>query len=74
LPGISPRPSRANFILFAVAGPPSAAIEVHTRLDAAGIRIRNVGGLPALAGHLRVTIGTAAENDLFLRELAAARS
>jgi histidinol-phosphate aminotransferase len=68
MPGITPRPSRANFILFALPGAPAA----HAALAAAGVRIRNVGGLPGLSGHLRVTIGTAAENDLFLTELASA--
>jgi histidinol-phosphate aminotransferase len=72
LPGIGPRPSRANFVLFAVAGPPARALAVHRHLGAAGIRIRNVGALPGLAGHLRVTVGTSAENARFVAALSEA--
>ena len=66
---ITPTPSRANFVLFKVAGQPSAAKQLHQRLADAGVRIRDVSGLAGLAGHLRVTIGTAEENELFLRAL-----
>lgn len=69
MPGVAPRPSRANFILFRVAAEPAA---VHRALASSGVRIRSLGGLAALAGHLRVTVGTPAENDLFLAELARA--
>jgi histidinol-phosphate aminotransferase len=69
-PGIDPLPSCGNFVLFRVAGAPERARQVHASLAAAGIRVRDVGGLPKLAGYLRVTIGLPAENDLLLTSLS----
>lgn len=66
LPGVLPLPSRANFILFSVPGDPAAT---HAALAAAGVRVRDVSGLPGLGAHLRVTIGTREENELFVEEL-----
>ena len=65
-------PSEANFLLFR---PPVAADagRIHARLKDAGILIKDLtaaGG--ALAGCLRVTVGTPAENDAFLAALALA--
>ncbi len=74
LPGITPRPSRASFILFQVAGDAARARAIHGALAEAGVRVRDVGGLPGLAGYLRVTIGTPTENALFLEELDKALS
>jgi len=56
----------ANFLAFEVG---ARAGEVWSGLAAAGVRVRDLGALPGLAGFLRVTVGTAAENDLFLGEL-----
>lgn len=64
--GLSPRPSHANFLLFQVAGDPAGARRLHRELAESGIRVRDVGGLPTLAGHLRVTVGRPEENDAFL--------
>ena len=72
MPGLAPRPSRANFVLFAVAGGAEGAGALHAALAGAGVRVRDVGGLPGLAGYLRVTIGTRAENDCFLAAVTAA--
>jgi histidinol-phosphate aminotransferase len=69
LPGVTPRPSQGNFVLFRVEG---HAIAVHARLADAGVRIRNVSGLPGLSEHLRVTAGTREENELFITELQRA--
>ncbi len=66
LPGVTPRASHGNFVLFRVE---AHAIALHSRLADAGVRIRNVSGLPGLGEHLRVTAGTREENDLFLAEL-----
>jgi histidinol-phosphate aminotransferase len=63
--GVATAPSRGNFLLFAQPG----AAEVHASLAARGVRIRDVSRLPGLGSHLRVTIGTAAENDAFLAAL-----
>lgn len=61
--GLRVLPSDANFLLFLV---PDAA-RVHARLaDVYGIIVRRRDILPGLAGGLRVTIGTPADNDLFL--------
>jgi histidinol-phosphate aminotransferase len=59
-------PSEANFLLFEE---PRAG-DVATELLSHGVRIRDVSGLPGLGSHLRVTIGTPVENDLFLEALA----
>ena len=57
-------PSEANFLLFRC--PQSR--EVCDRLLAAGIVVRDRSSLPGLQDCIRVTIGTAAENDRFLSE------
>jgi histidinol-phosphate aminotransferase len=63
--GLHVWPSRANFLLFAVEDPAA----VYAGLLRAGVRIRDVSGMPGLDRHLRVTVGTPAENDLFLSAL-----
>jgi histidinol-phosphate aminotransferase len=68
LPGVTAFESAANFILFRVADPD----RVFAGLQARGILIKNVSRMHALlAGCLRTTVGTAAENDAFLAALAA---
>jgi histidinol-phosphate aminotransferase len=52
-------PSDANFVLF---GYFADAPEAWRRYLKHGVLIRDVG----IAGHLRVTVGTPAENDAFL--------
>lgn len=69
LSGIEPRPSRANFLLFRIAAGPERARFIYRRLVEHGVRVRDVGGLAGLAGYLRVTVGTAAENDCFVGAL-----
>jgi histidinol-phosphate aminotransferase len=75
--GFGVLPSRGNFVLvdLAVRGPaktPGAALgaSVFEALLAKGVITRPVGnyGLP---NHLRVSIGTAAENQAFLQALQA---
>jgi histidinol-phosphate aminotransferase len=58
-------PSKANFLLFS-GFDISAPLLWKSLLDA-GVLIRDVG----LSGHLRVTIGSEAENILFIRALTA---
>jgi histidinol-phosphate aminotransferase len=71
IPGTTPYPSNANFILFKTA----AADRAFNGLRDRGVLIKNLhGSHPALEGCLRVTVGTPAENDRFLaalREVAA---
>jgi histidinol-phosphate aminotransferase len=62
--GLSITPSAANFLLFSGFNQP--ANQLWQKLLDRGILIRDVG----LLGQLRVTIGTAAENQAFLSALA----
>ncbi|MBI5075765.1 MAG: histidinol-phosphate transaminase [Nitrospirae bacterium] len=61
--GVTPFPSEANFILFRVKDPR----KIYDRLLEKGILVRDL--CDAVAGCLRVTIGTPKENVLFLRAL-----
>ena len=63
--GVRPYPSHANFILFEVGNP----VRVFERLIESGILIRNVTSYPRLENALRVSIGGAGENTLFLNAL-----
>ena len=63
--GLRVVPSKANFLLFSGFDIP-APILWKSLLDA-GVLIRDVG----LSGHLRVTIGSEAENNLFINALTA---
>ena len=47
------------------------APEIYKRLLQRGVIVRPVGGGYGLPEHLRVTVGTAAENERFLGALAA---
>ena len=60
-------PSFGNFITIRVG----RATEVYKRLLKRGVIVRPVGGGYQLPEHLRVTIGTADENERFLAALAA---
>jgi histidinol-phosphate aminotransferase len=67
-PGVRAFPSAANFILFRVAQPD----QVFAGLKERGILIKNVSRMhPRLEGCLRVTVGTAAENQTFIKALRA---
>jgi len=60
--GVEPWPSQANFVCFAV---PGTAAGVRGALLDRGVAVRDVSDQPGLAGHLRVTVGTPADNDAF---------
>ncbi|HMM20095.1 MAG TPA: histidinol-phosphate transaminase [Selenomonadales bacterium] len=60
--GVTVFPSATNFLLFRTA----PAAELVQELAAKGIGIRDFSRTPGLAGCLRVTIGTSAENAAFL--------
>jgi histidinol-phosphate aminotransferase len=66
--GLRVWPSRANFVLFAVPD----ARRTHERLLDQGVRLRDVSSMPGLSNHLRATVGTAEENELFLAALERA--
>jgi histidinol-phosphate aminotransferase len=61
-------PSVANFLLFRVAD----AAATYAALQRRGVLVRRQDHLPGLEGRLRVSVGTAAENDAFLTALDAA--
>lgn len=66
LPGVKPWPSETNFVLFRVP----EAKQVYEALFASGVLVKNLDAVDrALAGCLRVTVGTPQENDLFLHTL-----
>ena len=68
VPGVEVMPSDANFLCFSTRVP---ARRLWRGLLDRGVLVRDVSGYPTLEGHLRVTVGTPAENDAFLRALAA---
>ena len=65
--GITVFPSQANFILIRVAGGSAA---LTAALAAQEIGVRDFGGAPGLENCIRVSVGTPAENDAFLRVVA----
>jgi len=66
--GVDFIPSYGNFLTIRVGKAP----EIYKRLLRRGVIVRPVGGGYGLPEHLRVTIGTQAENEKFLGALAAA--
>jgi histidinol-phosphate aminotransferase len=62
-------PSRGNFITLRVAQGGKSAAEIYKRLLRRSVIVRPVAGY-GLPEHLRVTVGTAGENDKFLAALA----
>ncbi|HUH05490.1 MAG TPA: histidinol-phosphate transaminase [Kofleriaceae bacterium] len=69
--GVEPFESRANLILFRVGEPGDGrATQVWRALASRGVLVRNLDAPGPLAGCLRLTVGTADENDLFLATLA----
>ncbi len=66
LPGVEAFPSQANFIMFRT---PLPAGQVYHGLLDRGVLIRNVDG-PSLPRCLRVSVGTAEENGVFIEKLA----
>jgi histidinol-phosphate aminotransferase len=71
-------PSGANFVLFRPgrpgAGDDRTGDAVWRQLLDRGVLVRNCSSWPRLAGCLRVTVGTPAENDTFLDALSEVMS
>ncbi len=65
--GLEYIPSHGNFLTVRTG----RGAEVFKRLLRRGVIVRPIGGGYELPEHLRVTVGTAAENDRFLAALAA---
>jgi histidinol-phosphate aminotransferase len=74
LPGVTPFPSDANFILFRVEGTAAdRATRVFDGLLRAGVLIKDLSHAHPLCAHcLRVTVSTPAENALFVAALTSA--
>jgi histidinol-phosphate aminotransferase len=68
LPGVGVLPSDANFLCFHTPVDPPT---LWRRLLDRGVLVRDVSGYPTLDRHLRVTVGTPAEDDAFLAAIAA---
>jgi len=68
MPGLTPVPSGANFVLISVDGD---AHELWARLLELGVLVRDFSSWPRVEGCLRVTVGTRDENDVFLAALRA---
>jgi histidinol-phosphate aminotransferase len=67
--GLEVLPSEANFLLVRCA-PPEQAPRLRDGLAARGIRVRDVGAYPGLAGCLRVSVGSGAALRATRRALA----
>jgi histidinol-phosphate aminotransferase len=65
-PDVEVWPSAANFLLLRTAVP-----DLFDRLLDRGVLVRDFSRQPRLSGCLRVTVGTAAENDAFLAAVTA---
>ena len=65
LPGVTPFPSDANYVLFRMDGAADAWAYLYER----GILVRDFSHAPLLEGCLRVTVGTPGQNDGFLAAL-----
>ena len=63
-------PSVTNFILFRVRGGDAAG--THARFLEQGVLIRDISNWPGCEGCLRVSIGTARENDRFIAAIPRA--
>jgi histidinol-phosphate aminotransferase len=70
LPGVRPFASRANFILIELAQADPKAVFESLYRD--GVLVRDVTAYPRLERCLRVSVGTAEENLVFLQGLARA--
>jgi len=66
LPGVRVLPSDANFLCFETPVEPR---RLWRGLLDRGVLVRDVSGYPTLDRHLRVTVGTPAEDDAFLAAL-----
>ena len=70
LPGLTVYPSQANMYLIRFQGEPDGASQVFEALKREHILVKNVSKMhPVLHRCLRVTVGTAPENDAFMAAL-----
>ncbi|MCF8208423.1 MAG: histidinol-phosphate transaminase [Rhodoferax sp.] len=70
IPGVTTWNSDANMVLVRVQGQGEAAQKLHAALKARGVLVKNVSKMhPLLANCLRLTVGTAQENQRLLGAL-----
>ncbi len=70
--GLKVFPSQANFIMFRSTECGVDGDELWHRLLAKSVLVRNCSKWPGLADCLRVTVGTATENNIFIEALEGA--
>lgn len=70
LPGVEVLPSQANFLAFALPPATGGPKVVWQMLLDRGVLVRDVSSAPTLDRYLRVTVGSAEENDVFLKALS----
>ncbi|PID29503.1 MAG: aromatic amino acid aminotransferase [Candidatus Cloacimonadota bacterium] len=63
MPNMTVHPSQTNFLIFSIG---ERSQELFAYLEENEIAVRNVGNHPVLKNHLRVTVSTADENNIFL--------
>ncbi len=63
--GLVVYPSETNFLLFELDDPGA----IHRKLLASGIRVRDMSSIRGLGKHLRVTIGTEEQNEMFVNTM-----
>jgi histidinol-phosphate aminotransferase len=68
--GVHTLPSQTNFVCFEIGTRPQAEAMMHALLER-GVFVRKPGE-PPINGYIRVTVGTAAERELFYEHFAAA--
>ncbi len=70
VPGLQVYPSAANFLLVRCEARPAREVFEYL-VEEHGILVRDVSAYPALAEHLRISVGTPAENEALLEALRA---
>lgn len=68
IPGLTPFPSAANFLVVATSMPPG---QLFDQLHARGFLIRDISKSPMLSSHVRISVGTPAENSGLIAALRA---
>ena len=72
VPGLTPLPSRANYLLVGLAAPAPGATEIYRRLSRQGVLVRHCGSFGLGERYIRLAVRTEPENRLLLRALDAA--
>lgn len=68
MPGLRAYPSEGNFVLIDASALDKESLEIRDRMAQRGIFIRPMSGHNMARGFIRVTIGTPANNERFIKE------